>query len=115
MDVQNASLQRYDTPKGRSCSFLWPGQLQESVSTPSEPHASWSPVTGTVGTLCLAGAVVGYLTRPTTIPERLLLAAGSLLPIYPGLVTDALGFGLLGVSYLAQRSRRVVPTTEPVT
>jgi TRAP transporter 4TM/12TM fusion protein len=60
-------------------------------------------VTGTIGTLCLAGAVIGYLLRPATVVERLLLLPAALLLIKPGLLTDALGLGLLAVVVILQR------------
>jgi TRAP-type uncharacterized transport system fused permease subunit len=64
-------------------------------------------VTGSIGTLCLAAAVIGYLLRPATLVERGVLAAASLLLIKPGLTTDVLGLGLLLAAVTLQRMRSV--------
>jgi len=73
----------------------------------------WSVVTGAVGTLCLGGAVVGYLLKPATWVERLLLFAAAVLLIKPGLLTDGAGFGLLAVTVALQRARAAVPLPQP--
>src|SRR3989337_709717 len=59
-------------------------------------QASWTETalalaTGSIGTLALAGAVIGYLIRPATWAERGVLLVASLLLIRPGLVTDEVG------------------------
>lgn len=61
--------------------------------------------TGTIGTMCLAGAAIGYLLRPATLLERGILLAAALTLIRPGLVTDVVGLGLLGVVVAMQRLR----------
>ncbi|MCS7171848.1 MAG: TRAP transporter fused permease subunit [Armatimonadetes bacterium] len=73
----------------------------------------WAFGTGSVGTMCLAGAVVGYLLRPANLLERAMLLAAALLLIKPGLVTDLLGFGLLGATLVLQRSRPALPVVQP--
>jgi TRAP transporter 4TM/12TM fusion protein len=70
------------------------------------PETLLSLVTGTAGTLCLAAAVIGYLIRPATWLERVLLGAASLLLIKPGLATDLPGLGLLLAVVLMQRLHR---------
>ncbi len=71
--------------------------------------------TGTIGTLCLAGAAIGYFLRPATVLERLLLLPTSLLLIRPGLLTDGLGLGLLALVVVLQRvmprASRQMPAT----
>lgn len=69
------------------------------------PESVLALVTGTIGTLCLAGAVIGYLLRPATWPERGILLGAALALIRPGLTTDLVGFGLLALVILWQRSR----------
>jgi TRAP-type uncharacterized transport system fused permease subunit len=53
-------------------------------------------MTATVGVMALAACLYGYLLAPTTLWQRLLLAAAAILLIKPGLVTDMIGLGLLG-------------------
>jgi TRAP transporter 4TM/12TM fusion protein len=76
-------------------------------------EVAWATFTGSVGTLCLAAAVVGYLLRPATWPERGLLLAASLLLIKPGIVTDTAGFGLLALALGSQRMRAAVRAPQP--
>ncbi|MDR7545209.1 MAG: TRAP transporter fused permease subunit [Armatimonadota bacterium] len=77
-------------------------------------HSVQALVTGTVGTMCLAGAVIGYLLRPATWLERAVLLAAALLLIDPGLVTDLMGLAVLGLGAALQRFRpagRAAPAT----
>ncbi len=62
-------------------------------------------VTGTVGTLCLAATVIGYLLRPASLVERAVLLAAALLLIKPGWETDLIGLALLGLVFAIQRMR----------
>jgi TRAP transporter 4TM/12TM fusion protein len=70
------------------------------------PETVLALATGTLGTLCLAAAVIGYLTRRTTLIERAVLLVASLLLIRPGLVTDVPGMALLVAVLVAQRVLR---------
>jgi len=76
-------------------------------------EVGWALATGTVGTMCLAGAVVGYLLRPANLLERVLLLGAALLLIKPGWMTDLLGFGLLGATLVLQRLRPVLAEMHP--
>ncbi len=59
-----------------------------------------------LGILMLGAGIVGYLWGPTRIAERLVLLAGAVLLIFPGLWSDLLGLlGFLGVC-ATQRLRR---------
>jgi TRAP transporter 4TM/12TM fusion protein len=69
-------------------------------------------VTGTIGTLCLAAAVIGHFVRRATWPERALLLAAALLLIKPGWETDLMGLALLAAVYLWQR-HRATPAVTP--
>jgi TRAP-type uncharacterized transport system fused permease subunit len=53
--------------------------------------------------------VGGYLLRPTSLIERVLLIAGGLLLLAPGVTADIAGlalFGMAGASQLLRRARR---------
>ena len=54
-------------------------------------------ITATIGTICLAAGMFGYLLRPARIWERVLLVAAAVLLIKPGIITDLIGLGLLAV------------------
>ncbi|MDR7523104.1 MAG: TRAP transporter fused permease subunit [Armatimonadota bacterium] len=71
--------------------------------------------TATIGTLCLAGAAIGYLLRPALMVERVLLLVAALTLIRPGISTDLIGLGLLGLVIILQRARRAPasPTALP--
>jgi TRAP transporter 4TM/12TM fusion protein len=56
-----------------------------------------SAVSATIGTACLAAGLMGYFRRECLWWERILLVAAALLLIKPGLVTDAVGLGLLAI------------------
>ncbi|MEM0909165.1 MAG: DUF3394 domain-containing protein, partial [Pseudomonadota bacterium] len=54
--------------------------------------------TATIGVICLAGAMIGYLFTRASILERIALLVAALALIKPGLWTDLAGLGLvLGV------------------
>jgi len=62
-------------------------------------------ITATLGILCLAGAVEGYLVDHCKIHERILLGVGALLLLKPGLWTDAFGLVVLVGIYMVQKTR----------
>ncbi len=62
-----------------------------------------STLSATIGVMCLAAGLVGYLSRPCALWERALLVAAALLLIKPGYVSDAIGLGLLTALFLLQR------------
>jgi len=70
-------------------------------------------VTGLVGVVALAAALEGYLIRPATWLERGMFLAGALLLIDPGLITDLIGFGLLGAGLLLQKRRPAIDMATP--
>lgn len=67
--------------------------------------------TATVGVMCLAASLYGYLLAPLALWQRLALAAGAILLIKPGIVTDSVGLAMLllvgGMQWAA--ARRSVP------
>src|SRR5690606_12837192 len=60
-------------------------------------------VSTTIGVVLLAGAAIGYLVRPTGALERIILGAGALALIKPGIVSDLLGLVALAVVLLLRR------------
>jgi TRAP transporter 4TM/12TM fusion protein len=70
-------------------------------------------VTGLIGVVALAAALEGYLIRPATWLERGMFLAGALLLIDPGLITDLIGFGLLGAAILLQKRRPFIDMATP--
>lgn len=70
-------------------------------------------ITATMGTICLAGGLFGYLFRPGMLWERALLVAAAFLLIKPGLVTDLIGLALLAAVAFSQLVlRRNEPASE---
>ncbi len=61
--------------------------------------------TAVLGIVSLSFASVGFWLRNLFIWERLLLLAGAITLITPGLITDAIGIGLMVVVYLLQKVR----------
>jgi TRAP-type uncharacterized transport system fused permease subunit len=51
-------------------------------------------ITSTLGIYALASALGNYLNAKLTIAERVLMFAGALMLIKPGLMTDIAGLGL---------------------
>jgi TRAP-type uncharacterized transport system fused permease subunit len=60
-------------------------------------------VSATIGCICLAAGMFGYLLRETRLWERLLLLAAAVLLIKPGIVTDGIGLALLAAVIINQR------------
>ena len=54
-------------------------------------------ITSFVGICAISAALEGYLLRHMNWPQRILSAAGGLMLIYPGLITDSIGLGLVAV------------------
>jgi TRAP transporter 4TM/12TM fusion protein len=59
-------------------------------------------VTAVVGVTCLAAGLHSFFIRPTLLHERILLLAAAAVLIKPGLTTDIIGAGLLGVTIASQ-------------
>ncbi len=70
-----------------------------------------SHVTIAVGVMCLASSLYGYLLAPLALWQRLALAAGAILLIKPGIVTDTIGLAVLLLVGAMQwaAARRSVP------
>ncbi len=61
-----------------------------------------STVTATIGTICLAAGLFGYLLREARPWERAFLLVAAILLIKPGLITDMIGLTLLGIVLVVQ-------------
>ena len=70
-------------------------------------------ITSLVGIFAVSAALEGFLLQHMSWPQRLVSLAGGLLLIYPGLVTDSIGLGLVALVVAAQLF--VKKNTSPVT
>lgn len=66
------------------------------------PFVVWSVVSASIGVICLAASLFGWLFTFAVFWHRLLLGAAALTLIKPGLYTDTIGLGLLIIAGLAQ-------------
>jgi len=66
----------------------------------------WASFTACVGTVALVGGLEGWFLRRAGWPERALLIAVAPLMLYPGWLTDVIGFALLAALLLFQRFTR---------
>ena len=55
------------------------------------------------GVLCLSASTIGFLKRPLSMLERIVLFIAGLLFIDPGLYTDIMGAVILSYMYFSQR------------
>lgn len=62
-------------------------------------------VTAVIGMIGVGGAVAAYLITRTLWFERIVLFAGGLMLIYPGMFTDLAGAGALALVFISQRIR----------
>ena len=63
-------------------------------------------VTALIGMVSLSSALIGFLADKCNLLERLLLVAGGLLMIQPGIVTDVIGIVIFVAILLLQTKRR---------
>jgi TRAP transporter 4TM/12TM fusion protein len=75
----------------------------------------WSVISASVGVVCLAGSLFGWLFTFALAWHRVLLFIAALCLIKPGLITDAIGLGLLAVVAAAQLIARRRGATSPAT
>ena len=59
-------------------------------------------ITSLVGIFAVSSALQGYFLHHMPWYQRILSAIGGLLLIYPGIVTDSIGLGLVAVVAVAQ-------------
>lgn len=63
-------------------------------------------ITAFIGIVGVASALEGYLMTDMLIIERVLLTAGGILLIFPGLVTDGIGVALIAAGVVMQVARK---------
>jgi len=66
------------------------------------PVVVWSVASASVGVICLAGSLFGWLLAFASTWHRVLLFGAALCLIKPGIYTDAVGLGLLAIVAIAQ-------------
>jgi TRAP-type uncharacterized transport system fused permease subunit len=66
------------------------------------PFVVWSVITASVGVICLAASLFGWLLAYALPWHRVLLFIAALCLIKPGLITDTIGLVLLAVVGAAQ-------------
>ncbi|MEJ8728285.1 Neu5Ac permease [uncultured Flavonifractor sp.] len=62
----------------------------------------WAMFTASIGTVALVGGLEGWFVRKSSWPERIVLIAVAPLMLYPGAVTDFIGFAILAAVILFQ-------------
>jgi TRAP transporter 4TM/12TM fusion protein len=79
------------------------------------PFVVWSVLSASVGVICLAGSLFGWLFAYAVMWHRVLLFIAALCLIKPGLITDTLGLALLAIVSAAQLAtlRRRTSTAAP--
>jgi TRAP-type uncharacterized transport system fused permease subunit len=70
------------------------------------PFVVWSLITASLGVICLAASLFGWLFSYALLWHRVLLFIAALCLIKPGLLTDAVGLVLLGAVSAAQLLER---------
>jgi TRAP transporter 4TM/12TM fusion protein len=70
------------------------------------PFVAWSIFTASVGVVCLAASLFGWLFAYAAVWHRVLLFIAALCLIKPGLITDTIGIVLLAVVAAAQLMER---------
>ncbi|MBQ9443791.1 MAG: TRAP transporter permease [Lachnospiraceae bacterium] len=63
-------------------------------------------ITAFIGIVGVASALEGYLMTDMLIIERVLLTAGGILLIFPGLITDGIGVALIAAGVVMQVARK---------
>jgi TRAP transporter 4TM/12TM fusion protein len=66
----------------------------------------WAVTSATIGVICLAAGMFGWLLTLASMWQRVLLCVAAVCLIKPGLITDAVGLGLLAVVVAAQLFER---------
>jgi TRAP transporter 4TM/12TM fusion protein len=73
------------------------------------PHIAVRTIAATTGIVMLGAGMIGYFVAPLRTWERALMLAGSLLLIFPGVISDVAGVACLLIVLAAQRWRSSAP------
>ena len=80
------------------------------------PFVVWSVITASVGVICLAASLFGWLFTHAWMWQRALLFVAALCLIKPGLITDTIGLALLsivgGVQLISRRRGAFTSTND---
>ena len=74
--------------------------------SPDAMHIVLTVLTAIIGMVALSSALIGYLADNCAWWERLVLAAGGLMMIKPGMETDLVGVAIFAIILFLQRKRR---------
>jgi TRAP transporter 4TM/12TM fusion protein len=66
----------------------------------------WACATAVMGVSAVSAASIGFLAAPLKLIERVLLAAGGLSLIIPGILTDSIGFGCFAFVFWRNSMRK---------
>jgi TRAP-type uncharacterized transport system fused permease subunit len=88
--------------------FYGPGLLMEGPV----PQILLALVTGAIGVLCIAAFVVGYLRARLPLWSRLVVGLAGIALLHQSLLTDAAGFALFGLAWVAVPVRAHPQPTE---
>jgi len=70
-------------------------------------------IASAIGVVALAAGIGVYFARPASLIDRAMLLAAGVLLVVPGLVTDALGLGLLVATWAKQRLQSPAAAATP--
>jgi len=74
-------------------------------------HVLWPVATAMIGVIALAGSLFGWFIGAANRVHRVMLFIAALSLIKPGLITDIVGFGLLGLVIVMQLISSRKPAT----
>lgn len=72
----------------------------------SATNVIWTTLTAFLGIAALAGGVENWFFKKTTLYERVMLIVAGLLLVYPTLLFDSIGFGLMVLVIVLQKIRK---------
>ena len=70
------------------------------------PFVAWSVISASIGVVCLAGSLFGWLFTFALAWQRVVLFVAAMCLIKPGLITDSIGLVLLAIVGAAQLAAR---------
>jgi TRAP transporter 4TM/12TM fusion protein len=83
--------------------FTQPGGLALLWRDTTIVGAVVASVSAIAGIIAIVSGIGGYLLKPTTLIERVLLVAAGLLLLAPGAIADIAGLALFGIAVASQR------------